>query len=106
MDEASPVHRGADHRGFARAGSWDEGDGAVPQARYIAADILRLEGEVWWHERVGRQATEAAGRRERQAEEAAGGGHVGQRGSEGHHVPKVVTPAARRSAVSAAREVH
>ena len=41
-----------------------------------------------------------------QAEEAAGGGDAGQRGAEGHHVKKVVTPAARRAAVTAAREAH
>src|SRR5690242_2839737 len=106
MNEARPVHGRADHRSSARAGSWDEGARAVPQARHIAADVLCVEGKVRRHERVRCEAAEAAGRRERQAEEAAGQGHAGQRSAEGHHVKKVVTPAARRAAVTAAREAH
>ena len=51
-------------------------------------------------------AREAAGGGECPAEEAVGGGHAGQRGVEGHHGKKVVTPAARRAAVTAAREAH
>ena len=78
----------------------------VPQARHIGTDILRVEGEVRRHERLGRKATEAAGGRKRQAEEAAGRSDAGQRDAEGHYVPKVVTPAARRAAVTAACEVH
>ena len=45
--------RGADHRRSARAGGRDEGDGGLPQARHIGADVLRLEGEVRWHEHFG-----------------------------------------------------
>ena len=54
----------------------------------------------------GCAAAEAARGGERPAEEAAGGGDAGQRGVEGHHGKKVVTPAARRAAVTAAREAH
>jgi putative transposase len=50
--------------------------------------VLRLEGEVRWHERLGCQAPEAARGRECEAEEAAGGGDAGRRGAEGHHVKK------------------
>ena len=53
MDEAKPVHGRADHRRSARAGSWDESVGGVPQARHLGADVLRLEGEVRWHEHLG-----------------------------------------------------
>jgi hypothetical protein len=84
----------------------DEGIRGMPQARHIGADLLRLEGEVRRHERLGRQAVEAARGGECEAEDAAGGGDAGQRGAEGHHVKKVVTPAARRAAVTAAREAH
>src|SRR3984885_1661709 len=52
------------------------------------------------------EPSEAARGRERQAEETAGGSHAGQRCFEGHHVKKVVTPAARRIAVTAARDAH
>src|SRR6185437_14097176 len=58
------------------------------------------------HEHLGCQAVEAARGGEREAEEAAGGGDAGCGGAEGHHVPKVVTPAARRAVVSAACEAH
>src|SRR5579863_1751363 len=106
MDEAKPVHRGADHWGSARAGGWPEGGRGVPQARHIGADVLCLEGEVWRHGHLGRQAPEAARGGECEAEEAAGGGDAGCGGAEGHHVPKVVTPAARRAAVRSACEAH
>src|SRR6185437_9868741 len=66
----------------------------------------RLEGEVRRHERFGCEAAEAARGGEREAEEAAGGGDAGQRCAEGHHVKKVVTPAARRAVVTVAREAH
>src|SRR5215469_12373707 len=101
-----PVQRGADHRDSAGAGSWAEGGGGVPSARCLATNLLCLEGEVWRHERLGCQAAEAAGGGERQAEEAAGRGDAGQRGAEGHHLKKVVTPAARRAAVTVARDAH
>src|ERR1700742_932784 len=106
MDEAKSVQRGADHRGAARAGSRDAGGGGMPQARHIAADLLCVEGEVRWDERLGRQAAEAARGGEREAKEAAGGGDAGQCGAEGHHVTKMVTPAARRAAITAACEAH
>src|SRR6476659_5185072 len=72
----------------------------MPQARHIGADVLRLEGEVRRHERLGCEAAEAARGGEREAEEVAGGGDAGQ------HVKKVVTPAARRAVVTVAREAH
>src|SRR5262249_21826335 len=78
----------------------------MPQARHIGADVLRLEVEVRWHERARRTTTEAARRRERSTEEAAGGGDAGQCGVEGHHIKKVVTPVARRAAVTLACEAH
>jgi hypothetical protein len=75
------------NRGPAGAGGRDEGVGAVPQARHLLADILRLEGEVRRDERLGCQATEAAGGQECPAEEAAGGDDAEQCGAEGDIVP-------------------
>ena len=72
----------------------------------ISQPILRLEGQIRRPQRARRQAAEAAGGRERQAEEAAGGSHARQCRAEGHHVPKVVGPAARKAAVTMAQETH
>ena len=52
---------------------------------------------------VGRQAAAVAGRREPQAEEAAGRGDAGQRSLEGHRLGKVLKPAVRRRAVDHVR---
>src|SRR5215831_19693530 len=104
MNEAKPVHRGADHRRSARAGIRDERGGGMPQARHITAELVCLEGEVRGHERFGCQAAETARAGKRQAQEAAGGSDAGPCGVEGHHLAKVVTPAARRVAVSLALE--
>src|SRR5262249_21759838 len=78
----------------------------MPQAWHLTADVLRLEGEVRWHGCLGCQTAEAARGGECEAEEAAGGSNAGQCGAEGHHGKKVVTPAARRAAVTAARDAH
>src|SRR5215475_7383451 len=59
-----------------------------------------MEGEVRRPRCLGGPASEGAGGRERQAEEAAGGGDAGQRHAEGYCRKKVVTPAARREAVA------
>src|SRR5277367_1518769 len=56
--------------------------------------------------RCGGCAAADTGSGERSAEEAAGGSDAGQRGAEGHRRKKMVTPAARRSAVTVAREAH
>src|SRR5690606_30071800 len=50
--------------------------------------------------RVRRQAPEGSGRREREAEEAAGRPDVGSGGAEGASVKKMVGPAAKREAVA------
>ena len=57
--------------------------------------VLQVEGEVRRPRRVGCQAAEGAGGREREAEEAACRDDAGQRDPEGHQQPKVVTPAAQ-----------
>ena len=71
-----------------------------------SGDVLQVEGEVRRPRRVGCQAAEGAGGREREAEEAAGRDDAGQRDPEGHQQPKVVTPAARRQAVAHVRAAH
>ena len=76
----------------------------LPQARDQRRHVLQVEGEVRRSGGVGGQAAEGAEGRERQAEEAAGGGDAGQCGAERHRRKKMVTPAARRSAVAHARE--
>jgi putative transposase len=48
----------------------------------------------------------SSSRKRTQDSKAAGWGDAGQRSVEGHHVKKVMTPAARRAAVNAAREAH
>ena len=58
------------------------------------------------HERVRCQTAKAARGREHELEKLLAGGDAGQRSVEGHHVKKVMTPAARRAAVNAAREAH
>src|SRR5216684_2457445 len=72
----------------------------MPQARDQQRDILQMEGQVWRSRSLGRQATEGARGRERQAEEAAGRGDARQRDAEGYRVKKMVSPALRREAVA------
>src|SRR6202163_828921 len=71
----------------------------MPQARDQQRDILQMEGQVWRSRSLGRQATEEARGRDRQAEEAAGRDNARQRDAEGYRVKKMVTPAVRREAV-------
>ncbi|WP_246341097.1 IS3 family transposase [Aminobacter ciceronei] len=59
-----------------------------------------MEGEVWRHGGVRRQAAEGTGRRERQAEEAARRADVGSLGTARASVKKMVGPAAKREAVA------
>src|ERR1700742_1505183 len=59
-----------------------------------------MEVEVRRSRCLGGPAPEGSGGRERQAEEAAGGGDAGQRHAEGHQHKKILTPAARREAVA------
>jgi len=66
---------------------------------------LRLEGQVWRNERVGRPAAPGAGRRERQAEAVAGGRDAGQGGAERSSIKKVVGPVALREGVARIRTV-
>src|SRR4051794_32320542 len=65
-----------------------------------------MEVEVRRNEHPGCAPSEAARGGECSSEEAAGGGDAGQCGVEGHHGKKVVTPVARRAAVTHAREAH
>src|SRR5947209_6771559 len=59
-----------------------------------------MEGQVWRHGRLRGQAAADVGRREHEAEAAAGGHHVGQCGAEGSRGKEVVTPAGKRKAVA------
>jgi hypothetical protein len=63
-------------------------------------DVLQLEGQVWRPDGVGGAAAQGAGDRERQAQAAVGRSDAGQRGPEGRRWPKVVSPQARRDAVT------
>ena len=90
----------------AGAGGRRQDGGCVPQARDQPGDVLPVEGEV---RRLGgfRGASAAhVGSGEQAAVASAGGRDVGQRGVERRRVKKMVTSAARRSAVVAAREAH
>lgn len=71
-----------------------------------SATLLRLEGEVWRHERVGCEAAEGDGGGERQAEAAACGRPARQRRVEGSPGAKVVAPAAKRKAVAHLVQAH
>src|SRR5579863_3519284 len=66
-------------------------------------DVLQVESQVRRPRRIGREASEVAGRRERQAEEAVGRGDARQCDAEGYRRKKMVTPAARREAVAQLR---
>ncbi len=66
---------------------------------------LRLEGQVWRDERVGRPAAQGAGRRERQAEAFAGGRDAGQGGAQRFAFKKMVGPVAMREGVARIRTV-
>src|SRR5438552_1190647 len=98
--EAEPVYRGTDHWDFAGAGGRGEDGRRLPQTRSQRGDLLQVEGQIWRARRVGRQASEGAGRRECQAEEVVGRGDARQRDVEGYRFKKMVTPAARREAVA------
>ena len=79
-------------------------DGGLPPARDLAADLLFLEVEVWRAGGFGREAFEGARRGEPKAGEVAGRGGDGQRYLEGDVAKKLLTPGARKSAVSWAIE--
>ena len=64
------------------------------------ATLLQLEGQVRRAGSVRSQTAAGSGERERQAEEAVGGCHARQRGTEGSPGKKMVTPAAKREAVA------
>src|SRR5260370_15398595 len=83
-----------------------EDGGCVPQARDQRGDVLQLEEQVRRARCIGGSSAESAGERERQAEEAAGRGDAGQRGTEGSADKKMVTPAAKREAVAHLVRVH
>ncbi|EWM50171.1 putative isrso14-transposase orfa protein [Bordetella holmesii 41130] len=42
----------------------------MPQARNLRGNVLQLEGEVRWHDGVGRSEAQGAGAGEQQAQEA------------------------------------
>ncbi|HEV7575267.1 MAG TPA: IS3 family transposase [Caldimonas sp.] len=71
----------------------------MQEARLQRAELLRLEGQVRWHERVGCAASEGARVRERQAQAAAGQLDAGARRDARGAAPKVVAVAARREVV-------
>src|SRR3954468_20929119 len=95
----------AGHRHFTRAGHRRNDRGGLPPARDQRGDILRVEGQVRWPERLRGPAAESAGGREQQAEASSCGRHARQRRPEGSSVKKVLTPAAKRAAVAQLREV-
>ncbi|KAK81743.1 transposase, IS407 family [Bordetella holmesii CDC-H572-BH] len=71
----------------------------MPQARNLRGNVLQLEGEVRWHDGVGRSEAQGAGAGEQQAQEAVGRVDAGQGGASGSAKPKVVSPQAKREAV-------
>jgi len=71
-----------------------------PQTRDQQRDVLQMEGEVGRPGSLRRQATEGAGGREHQTQEAADRSDARQRHAEGCRLKKMVTPAARREAVA------
>ena len=56
------VHRRADHRGFARARGRSEDDRSSAQARHFGSHAVQLEGQIWRHGDIGREASAIAGR--------------------------------------------
>jgi hypothetical protein len=99
------VHRRADHRGFARARGRSEDDRSSAQARHFGSHAVQLEGQIWRHGDIGREASAIAGRGEPQAEEALGGVDAGPGGAERASDKKMVGPAAKREAVAHLRNV-
>ncbi|KAG1373215.1 hypothetical protein G6F59_018523 [Rhizopus arrhizus] len=61
-----------DHRRAEGGRGGGQGRRPMPQARPLGSDVLHLEGEVRRYDRLGRPATEGAGAREQQAQEAVG----------------------------------
>src|SRR5271154_5747832 len=59
-DEADQVHRRADHRGFARARGRSEDDRSSAQARHFGSHAVQLEGQIWRHGDIGREASAIA----------------------------------------------
>jgi hypothetical protein len=58
-NEASEIHGRADHCGSARARSRSEDSGTGSRARRVGSDPVQLEGQVWRHERIRSQTSEA-----------------------------------------------
>ena len=77
---------------------------SLPQARDQRCHVLQVAVEVWRHGGLRRAQAEGAGGREPQAEEAAGGDDAGCGDAEGDAGKKLLTPSARRRAVSWAIE--
>nr|CAD6595666.1 IS3 family transposase [Rhizobium sp. Khangiran2] len=73
--------------------------GCLPQARHLGCNLLQLRREVWRCGCVRCAQAEGTGGRERQAEEAARRGHVGQCDPEGCRRKKMVKPDVKRDAV-------
>src|SRR5579863_4895751 len=59
-----------------------------------------MASQVWWHGHLGREEAEGFGGRKPAAEEAAGGNGPGCGDAEGDAGKKLLTPRARRLAVS------
>jgi hypothetical protein len=76
----------------AGAGGRCEDGGCLSAARRQQRDVLRVEGEVRRHGRVGGEAAEGARGGEREAQAALRGRHARQHRAEGPSRPKVVTP--------------
>jgi len=71
----------------------------LPQGRLQRCHVLQVASQIRRHGRVRRQTAEGAGRREFQAQEAAGGGRLGHSCSQGCPRHKAVAPQAKREAI-------
>ena len=94
------IHRRTDHQDIEAARGRIVGGRAVPQIRDQRRHVLQVAVELWRHGGLGRAQAEGAGGREPQAEEAAGGDDAGCGDAEGDAGKKLLTPRARRLAVS------
>ena len=98
--KAKRFTRRTDHWGVEGGRGRREDEGPVSAARDLRGDLLQLEGEVRRDDGVGGAPAEGARTGERQAEAAAGRGGARQGGAEGSARPKMVSPQAKRVAVT------
>jgi len=70
----------------------------MPQS--YQTDVSQVEGEVRWYVSLRCSESQVSGCREHKTEDAAGGAYSRYRHAEGCELKKVVTPDAKREAVS------